>query len=124
MSILISSLPAKYQNQIAQAIYHAAIKPRSQVSNAKPKRHKAPTLGAAICGEAKSPARTIVRFEGFRVRPLDPDNFAGSVKDLLDGLRHAKLISGDEPWRIVLETEQVKVSSFKDERTEITIITP
>jgi hypothetical protein len=69
-------------------------------------------------------ARTRVRFTGYRVRPLDPDNFAGSVKDLLDGLRHAHLIEGDEPWRIDFETAQKKVKSFKEEKTMIEIETP
>lgn len=91
------------------------------VPDAKPKRHKAPTLGAAAQGEAAGISRVAVRFIGYRVRPLDPDNFAGSVKDLLDGLRHAKLLLGDEPWRIQLETTQVKVSSFAEECTEIEI---
>jgi hypothetical protein len=91
------------------------------VSNTKPKHHKAPALGAAGSGEEKSIQRTTVRFTGYRVRPLDPDNFAGSVKDCLDGLRHAQIISGDEPWRIILETEQVKVGSYKEEKTVIEI---
>jgi hypothetical protein len=94
-----------------------------QVSDPKSKPDKAPALGKAIQGKAESVRRVTVRFVGYRVRPLDPDNFAGSVKDLLDGLRHAALIDGDEPWRLKLETEQVKVSSYAQEKTEI-IITP
>ena len=69
-------------------------------------------------------ARVVVRFTGYRVKPLDPDNFAGSVKDLLDGLRHASLIKGDEWWRIKLETDQVKVAHFTDECTHIEIEYP
>lgn len=94
------------------------------VQNPKPKRHKATALGAAVRGEKEGVQRTRIRFTGFRVKPLDPDNFAGSVKDLLDGLRHSGLIHGDEPWRIILETEQVKVGSFKEEKTMIEIDTP
>lgn len=92
---------------------------RRAVPHAQPQRHEAPTLGAADEGKAPGDGRTRVRFVGYRVRPLDPDNFAGSVKDLLDGLRHAGLLAGDEPWRIILETEQVRVPSFAQERTEI-----
>ena len=92
-----------------------------KISNAKPEQNQAAALGGAIQREAKGVQRTIVRFVGHRVRPLDPDNFAGSVKDLLDGLRHANLISGDDPWRIKLETEQVKVNHYDEERTEIEI---
>jgi len=95
-----------------------------KIQNTKPKRHKTPALGGTGEGEKEVLHRTIVRFVGYRVRPLDPDNFAGSVKDLLDGCRHAGLIHGDEPWRIILETEQIKVRKFSEEKTEITITTP
>lgn len=84
-------------------------------------RDQAPALGGAVQGKEEGVRRIRVRFTGYRVRPLDPDNFAGSIKDLLDGLRHAALITGDEPWRIILETEQEKVGSYKQERTEIEI---
>lgn len=94
---------------------------RCPLPNPKPERHKASALGKAIRGEADRVQRVIIRFTGFRVKPLDPDNFAGSVKDLLDGLRHAHVIGGDENWRIKLETEQVKVSHYKDEKTVIEI---
>lgn len=93
----------------------------SQLPHPEPERDQAPALGQTGQGEAQGLERPVVRFTGFRVRPLDPDNFAGSVKDLLDGLRHAGLIPGDEPWRIILETEQVKVGTFKEEKTVITI---
>jgi len=92
-----------------------------QLPNPEPKRHQTAALGGANEGEEESLSRIIVRFTGCRVRPLDPDNFAGSVKDLLDGLRHAGLIPGDEPWRIKLETEQVKVRQFAEEKTIIEI---
>ncbi len=96
----------------------------SPLPDAKPERDKAAALGAAIQGEAKGIQRVVVRFTGYRVRPLDPDNFAGSIKDLLDGLRHSGILHGDEPWRIKLETEQEKVKSYDQERTEIEIVYP
>lgn len=98
--------------------------PHAQLPNPKPKRHQATALDGAIQGEAEGTQRTVVKFIGYRVRPLDPDNFSGGVKDLLDGLRHAGLLRGDEPWRIKLETEQVKVSTFKEEKTVIEITYP
>jgi len=98
--------------------------PDSPVPNTQPERNPTPALAQPRNRKAKSVARTRVRFTGFRVRPLDPDNFAGSVKDLLDGLRHAHLIEGDEPWRIDFETAQKKVKSFKEEKTVIEIETP
>lgn len=62
-----------------------------------------------------------VRFVLFRNRLLDPDNAAGSVKDLLDGLRRAALIPEDDWHTITLQVEQVKCAK-KDERTEVEII--
>lgn len=92
-----------------------------EIPDSKPQRNKAPALDGADAGKTKSVRRIRVRFTGYRVRCLDPDNFAGSCKDLLDGLRHAGLIPGDEPWRIMFETAQEKVGSFKEERTQIEI---
>lgn len=92
-----------------------------QVQDTKPKRHQKAALVQAVPREAESLERAIVRFIGYRIRCCDPDNFAGSCKDLLDGLRHASFIPGDEPWRIIFQTEQVKVSKKSEERTEIEI---
>lgn len=98
-----------------------APKTNCPLPDTKPERHQAAALVRTSSGEIQSDGRITVRFVGYRVKPLDPDNFAGSVKDLLDGLRHASLISDDDPCSIKLETEQVKVSHFEDERTEIEI---
>jgi len=89
--------------------------------NAVAECDQAAALVPAVPGKTKSVRRITVRFVGYRVKPLDPDNFAGSVKDLLDGLRHSGLIPGDEPWRIILETEQVRVRSLGEEKTIIEI---
>lgn len=96
----------------------------AQLQSPKSERDQTPALVSAISGEDKISGRIITRFVGYRVRPLDPDNFAGGCKDLLDGLRHAGLIHGDEPWRIRFETEQIKVAHRKDEKTEIVLIYP
>ena len=98
--------------------------PARKIPNPVPERDQAPALGGSDAGEAQSLPRIVVRFTGRRVKPLDPDNFAGSIKDLLDGLRHARILHGDEPWRIKLETEQIKVAHFYEEMTIIEIITP
>ncbi len=97
------------------------INDHSEVSNPVPKPDKTATLDSANEGKVSSVRRVRVRFIGHRVRPIDPDNFAGSCKDLLDGLRHAQLIRGDEPWRIIFETAQEKVKSYAEERTVIEI---
>jgi hypothetical protein len=107
-----------------QSWYGNKINITSQVSHPKPKRDKKAALGRADEREASGMGRIKIRFTGRRVRPLDPDNFAGSVKDLLDGLRHSQLISGDEPWRIILETEQEKVDHYYEEETIIEITIP
>lgn len=104
--------------------YPHEIQTDSPIPNPQPKRHQAQSLGKAIPRETEGVPRPVVRIVGFRCRPLDPDNFAASVKDLLDGLRHAGLIGGDEYWRISLETSQRKVDSLKEERTEIELDLP
>ncbi len=98
------------------------IKANCLVQNPEPQRDQEAALGATDAREAKSAGGIIVRFTGYRVKPLDPDNFAGSVKDLLDGLRYAHIIPGDEPWNITLETRQARVQKFDQERTEIEIL--
>lgn len=92
-----------------------------KVPHPQSERNQASALGGAVQGETEGVRRIVVRFTGYRVKPLDPDNHAGGQKDLLDGLRHAGLIPGDEPWRIKLETEQVKVAHYKDEQTVIEV---
>lgn len=97
---------------------------RPEIPHAKPQRDNAPALDRAAKGEAEGMARTIVRITGYRLKPLDPDNFAAGCKGILDGLRHAHIIIGDEPWRIKLETDQEKVASLAEEETVIEIEYP
>jgi hypothetical protein len=100
---------------------HSFIAANAQLSRAEPECDQTPTLGSAVQRETQSLPRVTVRFVGYRVRPLDPDNFAGGCKDLLDGLRHAHLIPGDEAWRLNFETRQEKVAHRSDEKTVIEI---
>ena len=97
---------------------------RSEIPNPEPKHHQTPALDSTNAGKEKGVRRVIVRFIGFRVRPLDPDNFAGGCKDLLDGLRHSGLIPGDEPWKIDFQTRQEKVAHRSEEKTIIKIEYP
>ncbi len=92
-----------------------------KIQDSESEHHQTPALGAAVQGKTQGMERTRVCFIGYRCKPLDPDNFAGSVKDLLDGLRHSGLIYGDEVWRIALETRQEKVSHYTQEKTVIEI---
>jgi hypothetical protein len=94
---------------------------RRKIPHAVPQRDQAPALDRPVSGAGPGIQRIVVRFTGYRVHPLDPDNFAGGVKDLLDGLRHAAIIPGDEPWRIELQTFQEKVGHYCEERIVIEI---
>jgi hypothetical protein len=104
--------------KMSQEQYEKIINNR-KISDSKPKRKHEEPLGGSVQRKEKSMGRVIVSFTGYRVRPLDPDNFSGSVKNLLDGLRHAGLILGDEPTKIKLVTDQVKVSHYEEEKTVI-----
>lgn len=88
-----------------------------------PEQRECPAqLGADHARETQGPGCPLVRFTLCRVRLLDVDAKYGSTKDLLDGLQHAGLIRGDKEGQITLEVNQVKVKSFKQEKTIIEII--
>jgi hypothetical protein len=97
---------------------------RSLLPHAKPQPYQAPALEPPTQGAAPGLGKVVVRFVGRRTHLLDPDNYAASVKDLLDGLSHAQLIPGDSPEQIVLITEQEKVRHLKDEMTIIEVEYP
>ena len=54
-------------------------------------------------------------------RSLDPDNLRGSVKELIDCLRYARLITDDTEAAISLDVSQEKVVSRKDHKTKLVI---
>ena len=118
-----SKFNSRVQNQIAGVLYPKAHEtvPHRPLSHTEPQRDSSPALDRLAEGKETGLRRIAVSFTGYRVNPLDPDNFAGSVKDLLDGLRKAGLIHGDEWKRIRLRTEQVQVRHYRDERTLIEI---
>ena len=122
MSRISSERLQEILEQPGYSLVHAP-HPKCPLPHAESQRLARPTLERHPPGEKESVPRPLVRFTGYRVRPLDPDNFAGSVKDLLDGLRYAGLIPGDEPWRIRLETLQERVRHFSQEKTVIEIHT-
>ena len=99
-------------------------KTNRSIPNPVPEPDEKAALGGSIKDKEGSVERSTVRFVGYRVRPLDPDNFAGSTKDLLDGLRHSGIIPDDRWQDIRLETEQKKVSTYKEERTEVYVKIP
>jgi len=56
-----------------------------------------------------------------RTRPLDPDNFTGGLKPLLDGLVNAELLYDDAGAFLELEARQLKVKHRADEGTAVKI---
>lgn len=91
---------------------------------AEPSEPDQQALDGSPAREKESLGRVVVRFTCFRCQLLDPDNHAASIKDLLDGLRHAHCIRDDSAKFVKVETDQVKVNRRSDEKTEIEIIWP
>lgn len=67
-------------------------------------------------------SRVHLRVVSIRKRLLDPDNL--SVKWLIDCLRYARIIQGDEPDKITLQVEQRKCAKGEAETTQIFITLP
>ncbi len=120
----MSDLPRRYQDQLADKLRRDPPRADRQVSNTKPQPDQGLPLGRPAQAPAGSLERIVVRVTGRRVKPLDPDNFAGSLKHLLDGLCHAGLIPDDASWAIRLVTDQERVAHFSQEETVIEIIYP
>jgi len=72
-------------------------------------------------GEAPGARCPVVVFTLCRVNLLDVDAKYASVKDLLDGLQHAGIISGDKEGEVLLLVNQKKVSHYKEEQTIIEV---
>lgn len=75
-------------------------------------------LAAPQAKEADS-ERVRIRIISVRKRLLDPDNL--SEKWTIDCLRYCRVIRGDEPDKITLETTQRKCEKGEEEHTEILI---
>ena len=95
----------------------------SKLPDAKPKE-QARALGSDHEGKTSGARVPHVCFTLCRTRLLDVDAKYGSIKDLLDGLQYAGLISGDREGEITLEVNQVKVSHRSEEKTLISIELP
>ena len=92
----------------------------ARIPDPKPRECPAPLEGHRE-EEARGSRCPVVRFRLCRVKLLDVDAKYASVKDLLDGLTAAGCIHGDKEGQIRLEVEQIKVSSYTSECTEIEI---
>lgn len=104
-----------------KAAVPAEVFPEVKIQDPQPEQNKADTLGGTTQGKEEGVPRTLVCFTLYRCRPLDPDNAAGSVKNVLDGLRHAKIILDDGPTNIILQVDQKKVPRYENEATEISV---
>lgn len=72
-------------------------------------------------GPWKPLQRASVRITRESYRLLDPDNFVGGLKVLIDGLRDQGLIVDDSPDHISLIGEQVKITRTQYPCTKIEI---
>jgi len=97
---------------------------RPKLPNPFIKRDDEKSLGKTVEGKKAGMERIVVCFKLMRSRLLDPDNAAASTKNLIDGLRHAKLLFDDTIHDIILQVEQEKVKHISQERTVITITYP
>jgi hypothetical protein len=94
--------------------------------SSEPKSAVAAALGIHLQSQERSDAglngRVIVQITRCSTGILDADNLAGSVKFILDALRSAKLIPGDDPASIELKVSQIKVARRKEIGTHVRII--
>lgn len=84
-------------------------------------RERPSQLGSGDAREAQGTGCVPVCFTLYRVRTLDVDAKYASVKDLLDCLVAAEFLAGDKEGQVTLEVNQVKVSTYAQEHTEITV---
>lgn len=75
---------------------------------------------AAQKGEGGNPGRIQICVVSYRRRLIDPDNLC--PKYFVDCLRYAEIIPDDTAAQVTVTTEQIKVKSKADERTEILIL--
>jgi hypothetical protein len=95
-------------------------KSRSEIPHPQ-QRERPASLENRDLPETRSTECPVVRFTLRRVNLLDVDAKYGSVKDLLDGLRHAGLIRGDKEGEVDLKVSQEKVDSYALEETLIEV---
>ncbi len=73
-------------------------------------------------GEKSNAGRVHLCIVSIRKRLLDPDNL--SPKWIIDCLRYASIIRGDEPDKITLQVEQRKCAKGEEESTQVWITFP
>lgn len=93
----------------------------SELSPGVAESNSASPLASSPQRKEKGMVRPIVRIIRCSTRLLDEDNLWGSVKPLLDQLRSAHLIPGDDPASIELKVEQTRVKHRNQQGTGIEI---
>ena len=114
---LSRSRKKSYETRVERGISISQPKPDSTYTLvAKARRDSASDEGADT--------RTRVCIKGYRVRCIDPDNYTGGLKALIDCLQLCGLIPDDSYAAIHLETSQTHVTTPGQERTVVTIEYP
>jgi hypothetical protein len=100
----------------------------SRLSSSQPQSVVQAALGRHLLAQEKgnqgSPGRVIVEIVRCSTSVLDADNLGGSVKYLIDAIRHSGLISNDDPSTIDLKVSQIKVAHRKEVGVFLRIISP
>lgn len=91
------------------------------LQDAKPERIRFQSLAEVSGSQGSGGPSFVVRIERRSRRLLDPDNFTGGCKPLIDQLRAADIIPEDDPETIQVHFIQTKVSSAKEEGTQVTV---
>lgn len=86
---------------------------------AEPEFDTRPVPLAACQAQEATPERVHIRIVSVRKRLLDPDNLF--PKWQIDALRYCRIIRGDEPDKITLETTQRKAAKGQEEHTIIEV---
>lgn len=113
-------MPSWTKQQLHEYLRKCADKAHTQLPDAKQRECQIALEGNSK-RETQSARCSHVCFTLRRVKLLDVDAKYHSCKDLIDGLQHAGLISGDKEGQITLEVNQVKVAHYEDEQTIIEI---
>lgn len=92
-----------------------------RVCGLEPEQDATRSLAGGVGGETQSDARIMVRIERRGLRLLDPDNLYGAHKYIIDALRTAELIPGDDPESINLIVTQTRVKCREEIQTIVEI---
>lgn len=101
-----------------------ALNTRPRLPAAEPQPAAQTPLDDSLPREAARHSRVALGYHARVVRPLDPDNLAGSTKYVTDALVRCGLLDGDSPEQIAITWTQEKVVRYDDEALIITISGP